>query len=78
MDVEVYMDANWGGSTGKISTYGYCTLVGSKLVTWRSKKQLVVAKLSVKAEYKAMALGISNVFTKEVPNPGLGLMTGWE
>ena len=58
MDVEVYMDANWGGSTGKISTYGYCTLVGSKLVTWRSKKQLVVAKLSVKAEYKAMALGI--------------------
>ena len=39
-------------------TSRYCTLVEDNLVTWRNKKQLVVAKLSVKAEYKAMILGI--------------------
>ena len=40
------------------STMGYCTFLGEKLVTWRSKKQNVVARSSAKAEFKAMALGV--------------------
>ncbi|TYK23201.1 putative mitochondrial protein [Cucumis melo var. makuwa] len=40
------------------STSGYCTFVRSNLVTWRSKKQGVVARTSAEAEYRAMCLGI--------------------
>ena len=32
--------------------------MGGNLVTWRSKKQHVVARCSAKAEFQAMALGI--------------------
>ncbi|RVX02121.1 Retrovirus-related Pol polyprotein from transposon RE1 [Vitis vinifera] len=37
------------------STSGYCTYVWGNLVTWRSKKQLVVSRSSAKAEFRAMA-----------------------
>ncbi|KAA0049978.1 reverse transcriptase [Cucumis melo var. makuwa] len=40
------------------SIFGYCTFVWGNLVTWRSKKQSVVARSSVEAEYRAMSLGI--------------------
>ncbi|KAA0034860.1 putative mitochondrial protein [Cucumis melo var. makuwa] len=38
------------------STFGYCTFVWDNLVTWRSKKQGVVARSSAEAEYRAMSL----------------------
>ena len=37
---------------------GYCSFIWGNLVTWRSKKQAVVACSSVKAEFRALALGI--------------------
>ena len=40
------------------STSGYCTYIWGNLVTWRSKKQSVVARSSVEAEFRAIALGI--------------------
>ncbi|KAA0059230.1 Cysteine-rich RLK (RECEPTOR-like protein kinase) 8 [Cucumis melo var. makuwa] len=40
------------------STSNYCTFVWDNLVTWRSKKQSVVARSSAKAKYRAMSLGI--------------------
>ncbi|RVX06246.1 Copia protein [Vitis vinifera] len=42
----------------KRSTSGYCSFVWGNLVTWRSKKQSVVARSSAEAEYRALALGI--------------------
>jgi hypothetical protein len=33
------------------STFGYCTFLGKNLVTWRSKKQNVVAWSSAEAEF---------------------------
>ncbi|KAK9217910.1 hypothetical protein WN943_006540 [Citrus x changshan-huyou] len=63
LQVEVYTDADWAGSvTDRRSTSGYCTFVGGNLVTWRSKKQNVVARSSAEAEYRAVALGICEVF----------------
>ncbi|KAH9802834.1 retrovirus-related pol polyprotein from transposon RE1 [Citrus sinensis] len=58
-NIEVYTDADWAGSVSdRRSTSGYFTFVGGKLVTWRSKKQHVVARSSAEAEYRGMALGI--------------------
>ncbi|KAJ4771955.1 Copia protein [Rhynchospora pubera] len=50
-----YSDADWAGSFDRKSTTGYCTFVWDNLVTWRSKKQNVVARSSAEAEYRAMA-----------------------
>uniref|UniRef100_A0A2N9G457 Reverse transcriptase Ty1/copia-type domain-containing protein n=1 Tax=Fagus sylvatica TaxID=28930 RepID=A0A2N9G457_FAGSY len=59
LEVEGYTDADWAGSiTDRRSTSGYCTFVGGNLVTWRSKKQSVVARSSAEAEFRAMAHGI--------------------
>ncbi|CAN1132933.1 Retrovirus-related Pol polyprotein from transposon TNT 1-94 [Linum perenne] len=58
-DITVYTDASWAGElTDRRSTTGYCTYVWGNLVTWRSKKQDVVARSSAEAEYRAVALGI--------------------
>lgn len=57
--VDIYTDADWAGDiTDRRSTSGYCTFVCGNLVTWRSKKQNVVARSSAEAEYRAVALGI--------------------
>ncbi|XP_058780011.1 uncharacterized mitochondrial protein AtMg00810-like [Vicia villosa] len=46
-NVSIFTDANWAGSvTDRRSTSGYCTYVWDNLVTWRSKKQGVVARNS--------------------------------
>jgi hypothetical protein len=50
-----YSDADWAGSCDRKSTTGFCTFVGGNLVTWKSKKQNVVARSSAEAEYRAMA-----------------------
>ncbi|RVW94082.1 Copia protein [Vitis vinifera] len=59
-DTEVYSDADWAGNIiDRRSTSGYCSFVWGNLVTWRSKKQSVVARSSAEAEYRALAQGIS-------------------
>ena len=56
---EANTDSAWRGSIiDRKSTFGYCTFVWGNLVTWRIKKQSVVARSSAEAEYKAMNLGI--------------------
>ena len=58
-NIEVCIDIDWAGALDdRRSTSGYFTFVGGNLVTWRSKKQNVVARSSAEAEYRGMALGI--------------------
>jgi hypothetical protein len=54
--IEGYTDADSAESpSDRKSTTGYCTFIGGNLVTWRSKKQSVVARSNAEAEYRAMA-----------------------
>nr|GFA64016.1 putative copia-type protein [Tanacetum cinerariifolium] len=53
-------DADWAGDKGtRRSTFGYFSLVGGNLVTWRSKKQKVVALSSAEAEFRRIAKGVT-------------------
>ncbi|RVW45822.1 Retrovirus-related Pol polyprotein from transposon RE1 [Vitis vinifera] len=57
--IEVYTDADWAGAVDdRRSTSGYFTFVGGNLVTWKSKKQNVVARSSAEAEFRGMTLGL--------------------
>ncbi|KAM1644976.1 hypothetical protein EV2_006670 [Malus domestica] len=59
MEVKGCTDADWAGNiTDQRSTSGYFTFIAGNLVTWRSKKQNVVARSLAEAEYRGMTHGI--------------------
>uniref|UniRef100_A0A2P2QLF0 Retrovirus-related Pol polyprotein from transposon TNT 1-94 n=1 Tax=Rhizophora mucronata TaxID=61149 RepID=A0A2P2QLF0_RHIMU len=59
LTLEAYIDADHIGFVmDKRSTSGYCTYMDENLVTWRSKKQNVVARSSVEVGFRPMTLGI--------------------
>ncbi|CAL1405320.1 unnamed protein product [Linum trigynum] len=62
LDLVAYCDADWGGCpTSRRSTTGYFIQLGRSPVSWRTKKQSVVARSSVEAEYRAMASTVSEI-----------------
>ena len=56
LELHAYSDADWAGDlTDRCSIIGFCFLLGTSLVLWRSKKQDVVSHSSTEAEYRAFA-----------------------
>jgi hypothetical protein len=58
-EIEILPEVAWAFPvTKRHSTSGYCTFVWKNLVTWRSKKQLVVSRSSIEVEFRALSQGI--------------------
>ena len=57
-----YCDSDWASCAfSRRSTSGFCIMLGNSPVSWKTKKQNVVARSSAEAEYRAMALASCEV-----------------
>ena len=73
LKLEAFTDVDCNSSIDdKISTSSYYTLIGGNIVTWRSKKQVVVTKSSVEAEYKAITHGVYELMWLQILLSELG------
>ncbi|GJR08414.1 putative ribonuclease H-like domain-containing protein [Tanacetum coccineum] len=55
-DLEAFSDSDYGGSNlDRKSTTGGCQFLGQRLISWKCKKQTIVATSTIKAEYVATA-----------------------
>ncbi|GJR60876.1 hypothetical protein Tco_1503038 [Tanacetum coccineum] len=55
-NLEAYTDSDYAGaSLDRKSTTGGCQFLGSRLISWQCKKQIVVANSTTKAKYVAAA-----------------------
>lgn len=67
LTLEAYTDADYAGSVvDRRSTSGYCVLLAGNLVTWRSKKQNVVARSSAESEFRALAHGLCELLWLQI------------
>ncbi|KAK8930886.1 RNA polymerase sigma factor sigC [Platanthera zijinensis] len=74
LSLVAYSDADYAGSLDdRRSITGFCTYFGVHLITWRSKKQTVVARSSAEAEYQTMTAVVSELTCLESLLNDLGL-----
>ena len=69
LDILGYSDASWANSLDRKSTSGYCYRMAhnSSLISWKTKKQPIVAMSTCEAEYVAMAFSIQEgVFLQQL------------
>ncbi|PKU65758.1 Retrovirus-related Pol polyprotein from transposon TNT 1-94 [Dendrobium catenatum] len=62
LSLHSYSDADWAAnSSDRKSISGFCTFLGSTLISWSVKKQTTVARSSTEAEYRSLAAAIMEV-----------------
>ncbi|GKC08864.1 ribonuclease H-like domain-containing protein [Tanacetum coccineum] len=55
-----YSDADWAGfPTTRWSTSGYCIFLGNNLLSWSSKRQVILSRSSAEAEYRGVANAVA-------------------
>lgn len=53
---KAYSDSDWGGCPDtRRSTGGFCTFLGSNLISWSAQKQQSVSRSSTEAEYRTLS-----------------------
>ena len=56
LELQAYSDATWGSDpSDRRSLSAYCVFLGSSLVSWKTKKQIVVSRSSAEAKLHALA-----------------------
>lgn len=54
--VRAYSDSDWGGCIEtRRSTGGFCTFLGSNIISWSAQKQQSVSRSSTEAEYRTLS-----------------------
>ncbi|XP_028109592.1 uncharacterized protein LOC114308244 [Camellia sinensis] len=61
-DLVTYANFDWADDvTDHKSTSGFYMFLGDSLISWKSKKQIVVSHVTAKAEYRAMAYATAKI-----------------
>ena len=61
-ELSAYADADWAGDRAtRKSTSGYVSMIGNSCISWRSKRQSIIALSSTEAEYVSLSYATQEV-----------------